>query len=249
MVGPALGPWAEYEADPDADDVLICPPTRFLLPPLEVREVWKARRSANSLVEDIAATISQRINTPLELLHAPRLIDTMMLVGVYMHQYHTEPKLLRVGDDNLCAISLGKEDEEFADTLRLAVALTSLVAILQALRLRIIVIYLAESEFDPSELLMHSHAVREAGELGGNTGHSQLRHTTMGMPPTANVITGARADDEDELELNHEESDNTMDVDTAHRGAAGLAYHVWLTFSATLAPALSSAAHIPRGHN
>eukprot|EP00873_Tetraselmis_striata_P042004 jgi/Tetstr1/462268/TSEL_007286.t1 len=48
-----------------------------------------------------------------------------------MQQYHTEPTLLRVRDDNLCAISLGKEDEEFVDTLCLAVALTSHVALLR----------------------------------------------------------------------------------------------------------------------
>eukprot|EP00873_Tetraselmis_striata_P012767 jgi/Tetstr1/433031/TSEL_022368.t1 len=70
-------------------------------------------------------------------------------------QHHTEPTLLRMGDDNLCAISLGKEDEEFADTLRPAVALTSHVALLRAVRLRTIVIYLTESEFDRSELLVH----------------------------------------------------------------------------------------------
>eukprot|EP00873_Tetraselmis_striata_P034608 jgi/Tetstr1/454872/TSEL_041736.t1 len=40
--------WAEYEADPDADDAVICPPTRTLLALLEVRDVWKARRSADS---------------------------------------------------------------------------------------------------------------------------------------------------------------------------------------------------------
>eukprot|EP00873_Tetraselmis_striata_P007990 jgi/Tetstr1/428254/TSEL_018293.t1 len=55
----------------------------------------------------------------------------MMVVGVEMQQYHTEPKLLRVGDDNLCTISLGKEDEEFADTLRMAKALTSPVALMR----------------------------------------------------------------------------------------------------------------------
>eukprot|EP00873_Tetraselmis_striata_P016067 jgi/Tetstr1/436331/TSEL_025169.t1 len=42
--------WAEYEADTDADDaVIICPPTRTLVALLEVREVWKARRSADSV--------------------------------------------------------------------------------------------------------------------------------------------------------------------------------------------------------
>eukprot|EP00873_Tetraselmis_striata_P022346 jgi/Tetstr1/442610/TSEL_030706.t1 len=63
-----------------------------------------------------------------------------------MQQHHTDPTLLRVGVDNLCAMSLGKEDEEFADTLRLAVALTSLVALLRTVRLRTIVIYLTESK-------------------------------------------------------------------------------------------------------
>eukprot|EP00873_Tetraselmis_striata_P042811 jgi/Tetstr1/463075/TSEL_008010.t1 len=219
--------WAEYEADPGADDAVICPPTRTILALLEVREVWKARQSADSvrlellgpdaarllhdvcrdavlalpfgdqtqgravvqvtvehseeredppttshqevlppalskqffrcaltviaictgplanlelptveqLAEATAATISQRINTRLELQHAQWLTDTMMAASVEKQQYLTEPKLLRVGDDNLCAISLGKEDEEFADTLRLAVALTSPVALLRAVRL------------------------------------------------------------------------------------------------------------------
>eukprot|EP00873_Tetraselmis_striata_P020309 jgi/Tetstr1/440573/TSEL_028894.t1 len=107
---------AEYEADTDADDAVICPPGRTLLALLEVREVWKARRSADS-------------------------------------------------------------HEEFADTLRLAAALASPIApLMRAVRLRTIVIYLTESDFDPSELLVHpfSQTAREAGELGGNTGHNQL---------------------------------------------------------------------------
>eukprot|EP00873_Tetraselmis_striata_P005771 jgi/Tetstr1/426035/TSEL_016381.t1 len=189
--------WAEYEADPDADDAVICPSTRTMLVLLEVREVSKARRSADSLrlelldpeaarllqdvfcdavlalpfgdqtesqavihvtvehvnleptveqlAKAIAATISQRINTTPELQHAQWLTDTMTIAGVDMHQYHTEPKLLRVGNGNLCAISLGKEDEEFADTLRMAVALTSPVALLRAVHLRTIVTYLTES--------------------------------------------------------------------------------------------------------
>eukprot|EP00873_Tetraselmis_striata_P008287 jgi/Tetstr1/428551/TSEL_018545.t1 len=128
------------------------------------------------LAEAIAATISQRINTPPELQHVQWLTDTMIVPGVEMYHHHTEPTLMRVGGDNICAISLGQEDEEFADTLRLAVVLTSTVALLRAIRLRTIVIYLTESEFDPSELLIHpfSQAIREAGELGGNTGHNQI---------------------------------------------------------------------------
>eukprot|EP00873_Tetraselmis_striata_P004899 jgi/Tetstr1/425163/TSEL_015624.t1 len=243
--------WAEYEADTDADDAVICPPTRTLLALLEVREVWKARRSTDSvrlelldpdaarllhdvcrdavlalpfgdqsygraviqatvedseesedtpttphpgvlppalskqffrcaltaraicigppanlelptveqLAEAIAATISQRINTPQGLHHAQWLTDTMTTDGVEMQHHHTEPTLLRVGDDNLCAISLGKEDEEFADTLRLAVALTSPVALLRA------------------------------------------------------------TDDEEELELKYEDNDSTMEVNVAQRAA------------------------------
>eukprot|EP00873_Tetraselmis_striata_P034738 jgi/Tetstr1/455002/TSEL_041860.t1 len=104
----------------------------------EVREVWKARRSADfldpeaarllqdffqcamtakaictgplanlelptveQLPEAIATTTSQRINTPPEVQHAQWLTDTMMAASVEMPQYHTEPELLRVGDDNL----------------------------------------------------------------------------------------------------------------------------------------------------
>eukprot|EP00873_Tetraselmis_striata_P002723 jgi/Tetstr1/422987/TSEL_013764.t1 len=215
--------WAEYEADTDADDAVICPPTHTLLALLEVREVWNARRSADSvrlelldpeaarllldvcrdaelalpfgdqsqgrtviqffrcaltakaictgplvnlelptveyLAEAIAATISQRINTPPELQHAQWLMDTMTAARVEMYHHHTEPKLLRVGDDNLCAISLGQEDED-------------------------------GSEFDPSELLIHpfSQTIRVAGELGGNTGHNQIRRSTLGLPPTDRLV-------------------------------------------------------------
>eukprot|EP00873_Tetraselmis_striata_P038220 jgi/Tetstr1/458484/TSEL_044890.t1 len=312
--------WAEYEADTDADDAVICPPTRTLLALMEIREVWKARRSADSvrlelldpeaarifqeffrcaltakaicigplanlelptveqLAEAIAATISQYTNTPPELQHAQGLTDTMTTAGVEMHHHHTEPTLMRVGDDNLCAISLGQEDEEFADTMRLAVALTSPVALLRAIRLRTIVIYLTESKFDPSELLIHpfSQTIREAGELGGNTGHNQIRCATIGLQqwrktvtttcgkikaeptpaptatsndqpcrhiaspttsrpeptatsndpsspdhtPTATAMPGAQADDEEELELNYEENDSAMEVDTAQCAAA-----------------------------
>eukprot|EP00873_Tetraselmis_striata_P002184 jgi/Tetstr1/422448/TSEL_013286.t1 len=198
--------WAEYEADPDADDVALRPPTRILLALLDVREGWnKARRSADSvrlelldldaarllhddacrdvvpnlelptveqLAKAFAATISQRINIPPELQYAQWLTGTMMAAGVEMQQYHTEPKLLRLGDDNLCAISLGKEAEEFADTLRLVVALSSLVALLRAvLPLRTIVIYLTESELNPSEQLIHpfSQTRREEQALHEDT--------------------------------------------------------------------------------
>eukprot|EP00873_Tetraselmis_striata_P007260 jgi/Tetstr1/427524/TSEL_017650.t1 len=112
----------------------------------------------------------------------------MMAAGVEMQQHHTEPTLLRVREDNLCTISPGKEDEEFADTLRLAAALTSPVALLRAVRFIAIVIYLTESEFDSSELLVHPFS--------------------------------QTAEDKDELELNNEENDSTMDVDTAQHGAA-----------------------------
>eukprot|EP00873_Tetraselmis_striata_P014856 jgi/Tetstr1/435120/TSEL_024088.t1 len=107
----------------------------------------------------------------------------MTAAGVEMHHHHTEQTLLRVGDDNLRAISLGKEDEELADTLRQAVALTSHVALLRAIRLRTIVMYLTESEFDPSELLIHpfSQTIREAVELGGNTGHNKIRRAAIGL--------------------------------------------------------------------
>eukprot|EP00873_Tetraselmis_striata_P012002 jgi/Tetstr1/432266/TSEL_002300.t1 len=140
--------------------------------------------AVEQLAEAIAATISQGAyqHTP-GLQHAQWLTDTMMAIGVEMQQHHTEPTLLRVGDDNLRAISPGKEDEEFADTLRMAVALTSDVALLRAVRLITIVIYLTESKFDPTELFVHpfSRTVREAGELGGNTGHNELRRTAMGL--------------------------------------------------------------------
>eukprot|EP00873_Tetraselmis_striata_P009237 jgi/Tetstr1/429501/TSEL_019406.t1 len=139
--------------------------------------------TVEQLAEAIAATISHRTNTAPELQHAQWLTDTMIVAGVEMHLHHTETTLLRVGDDNLCAISLGKEDEEFVDTMRLAVALSSHVALLRAIRLRTIVIYLTESEFDPSEMFIHpfSQTIREAGELRGNIGHNQIRHAAIGM--------------------------------------------------------------------
>eukprot|EP00873_Tetraselmis_striata_P019529 jgi/Tetstr1/439793/TSEL_028206.t1 len=108
----------------------------------------------------------------------------MTIAGIEMYPHHIEPTLLLVGDDNLCAISLGQEDEEFADTMRLAAALTSPVALCgRYASAPCIVIYLTESEFDPSEVLIHpfSQTIREAGELGGNTGHSQIRRTAIGL--------------------------------------------------------------------
>eukprot|EP00873_Tetraselmis_striata_P018240 jgi/Tetstr1/438504/TSEL_027059.t1 len=202
--------------------------------------------TVEQLAEAIAATISQRINTPLELQHAQWLTDTMTAAGVEIYHHHTEPRLLlRVGDDNLCAISLGKEDEELADTLRLAVALTSHVALLRPIRLRTIVIYLTESEIDPTELLIHpfSQRIREAEKLGGNTGHNQIRLAAIGVRKKARKTapaslalraTGrpiytltpqltarhhniiAHADEEGELELNYEGNDSAMEADTAH---------------------------------
>eukprot|EP00873_Tetraselmis_striata_P003450 jgi/Tetstr1/423714/TSEL_014347.t1 len=193
----------------------------------------------------------------------------MTAAGVEMYHHHTESTLLRVGDDNLCAISLGQEDEEFADTVRLAMALTSHVALLRAIRLRTIVIYLTESEFDPSELLIHPfrQTIREAGELGGNAGHNQNRRwhpqhrqnrivaqdsvdsvredqgraspgtnreapcrhiacpttsmpnpdATSSDPRSPNRTPGGRRG---ELELDYEENDTAMEVDTTQGAAA-----------------------------
>eukprot|EP00873_Tetraselmis_striata_P038582 jgi/Tetstr1/458846/TSEL_004355.t1 len=78
--------WAEYEANTDADDAIICPPTRTLLALLEIRGFFRCALTARAicagpladlelptveqLAEAIAATIRQRTNTPLELQHA-----------------------------------------------------------------------------------------------------------------------------------------------------------------------------------
>eukprot|EP00873_Tetraselmis_striata_P014546 jgi/Tetstr1/434810/TSEL_023860.t1 len=208
--------WVEYEANTDADNAIICPPTRTLLalmedvcrdavlalpfgdqsqgrvviqvtvehnedredqptaplpgvlPPALSKQFFRCALTAiaicitgplanlelptvEQLAEAIATTISQRTSTPPELQHAQWLTDTMTAAGVEMYLHHTEPTLLRVGDDNLCAISLGKEDEK--------------------------------SEFDPSELLIHpfSQMIREAGELGSNTGHNHIRRAAIGL--------------------------------------------------------------------
>eukprot|EP00873_Tetraselmis_striata_P040445 jgi/Tetstr1/460709/TSEL_005896.t1 len=106
----------------------------------------EGRLSAYDQPQTVEAAVDQPAATPADSL-------------ARADKYHTEPKLLRVGDDNLCAISPGKEDEaEFADTLRLAVALTSPIALLRAARPRTIVIYLStECDFDHSELLIHPY--------------------------------------------------------------------------------------------
>eukprot|EP00873_Tetraselmis_striata_P022228 jgi/Tetstr1/442492/TSEL_030592.t1 len=169
----------------------------------------------------------------------------MAAAGVEMYLHHTEPTLLRVGDDN-------------------------------------------PSEFDPSELLTHpfSQTIREAGELGSNTGHNQIRRAAIGLrkkarktapaslalratgssiytltlqltahhhsiiggtrstdrtdqwrktvstsvssnpdrtpaiAPAATAMPVAQADDEEELELNYEENDIAMEVDTTQDEAA-----------------------------
>eukprot|EP00873_Tetraselmis_striata_P041795 jgi/Tetstr1/462059/TSEL_007129.t1 len=82
--------WAEYDANTDADDAVRCPPTRTLLTLMELREFFRCALTVKAictgplanlklptveqLAEAIAATISQRINTPLELQHAQWLI-------------------------------------------------------------------------------------------------------------------------------------------------------------------------------
>eukprot|EP00873_Tetraselmis_striata_P041429 jgi/Tetstr1/461693/TSEL_006793.t1 len=180
--------------------------------------------TVEQLAETIATTISKRTNTPPELQHAQWLTDTMTAAGVEMYLHHSEPTLLRVGDDNLCAISLGKEDKD--------------------------------------------QTIREAGELGDNTGHNQIRRATIGLrkkarktdpaalalratgrpiytltlqltahhhniiggtrstdrtdqwrktvstastAPVATAIPEAWADDQEELELNYEKNDSAME--------------------------------------
>eukprot|EP00873_Tetraselmis_striata_P005326 jgi/Tetstr1/425590/TSEL_016011.t1 len=157
--------WAEYEANTDADDAVICPSTRILLALLEFREdvcrdavlalPFGDQSQGRAVIHVTVEHSEDREDQPTTPLLG-WLTDTITAAGVEMYLHHTEPTLLRVGDDNLCAISLGKEDGEVADTsMRMAVALTSHVALLRAMRLRTIVIYLTESEFDPSELIIH----------------------------------------------------------------------------------------------
>eukprot|EP00873_Tetraselmis_striata_P033514 jgi/Tetstr1/453778/TSEL_040730.t1 len=158
--------WAEYEADTDADDAVICTPTRTLLALLEVCET----------------------------------------------------------------------NEEFADTLRLAVALTSAVALLRTIRLRTIVIYLTESEPVAQD---NVNSVREdyGRASSGTNQEAPCRHiaspTTRIPEPTATssdpsspdhtptsaatAMPVAQADDEEELELNYEDNDGAMEVDTDQR--------------------------------
>eukprot|EP00873_Tetraselmis_striata_P041182 jgi/Tetstr1/461446/TSEL_006555.t1 len=75
--------------------------------------------TVEQLAKAIPATINQRINTTPELQHAQWLTDTMMADGVEMQQNHTETKLLRRGDDNLCAISSAKRTRIQSLTLQL----------------------------------------------------------------------------------------------------------------------------------
>eukprot|EP00873_Tetraselmis_striata_P014280 jgi/Tetstr1/434544/TSEL_023635.t1 len=119
----------------------------------------------------------------------------------------------------MCAISLGKEDEEFADTLRLAMALTSSVALLRAIRLRTIVIYLIASEFDPSELLIHPF--RRSG--------------------TRENWEATRADDEEDLELNYEENDSAMEADTTQGEATETPYGLPVVGEEALVSAVTEA--------
>eukprot|EP00873_Tetraselmis_striata_P006424 jgi/Tetstr1/426688/TSEL_016958.t1 len=235
------------------------------------------------LAEAIAATISQRINTPPKMHHTQGLTDTMTAVGVEMYHHHTEPTLLRVGDDNLCTISLGQEDERGS-----------------------------EFDPSELLIRPFSQTIREAGEPGGNTGQNQIRraaiclrkkarktaptslalraagrplytltlqltahhHSVIGgtrgtditeqwrktvstapkptatssdpnnpnhtLAPAATAMPGAQADDEEELELDYEENDSAMEVDTAQRAAAETPDSEWETDDDAAHPSGSS---------
>eukprot|EP00873_Tetraselmis_striata_P014735 jgi/Tetstr1/434999/TSEL_002598.t1 len=120
--------------------------------------------TVEQLAEAIAATISQRINTPPELQHAQWLTDTMTAAGVEMYHHHTEPILLRVGDSNLSS--------------------------------------------------------------------------------AATAMPGAHADDEEELELNYEENDSAMEVDTtkgaSHASVTRGSDNEWETYDDAAHPSSTS---------
>eukprot|EP00873_Tetraselmis_striata_P042561 jgi/Tetstr1/462825/TSEL_007775.t1 len=222
--------------------------------------------TVEQLAEAIEAIISQRINTPpAELQHAQWLTDTMMAAGVEMQQHHTEPTLLRVGDDNLCAISLGKEDEEFADTLHLAVALTSLVALLYTLTL---------------QLTAHHHST-----IGGTRGTDRTEQWRKTVPTACGEIKAAPTEPSTSAEQQRntppeqpirplhlqpqpqrqppqpecmrmtrqcfkdydEENDSTIDMWTPP--SAGQRRHqIWLTLPSTLPNAQPCNAHSEKAH-
>eukprot|EP00873_Tetraselmis_striata_P042717 jgi/Tetstr1/462981/TSEL_000097.t1 len=124
--------WAEYKAEPDADDAVIYRPTRTLLALLKIREgvlpPTLSKQFFRCALTAIAICTGPLAN--LELPMVNRLAEAI-------------------------AATISQEDEEFADTLRMAVALTSPVALLRAICLRTIVIYLTESEFDPPEVVFY----------------------------------------------------------------------------------------------
>eukprot|EP00873_Tetraselmis_striata_P011078 jgi/Tetstr1/431342/TSEL_021033.t1 len=183
--------WAEYEANIDADNAVICPPTRTLLALLEVREL----PTVEQLAEAVAATISQRINTAPELQHAQWLTDTMTAASVEMHvpPPHRADTVAHGRRQTYAPSPSAKKTRNSRTPCAWQWPSPSLVALLRAIRLRTIVIYLTESEFDPSELLIHpfSQTIREAGELGGNTGHNQIRCATIGLRKKARKIAPA----------------------------------------------------------
>eukprot|EP00873_Tetraselmis_striata_P026738 jgi/Tetstr1/447002/TSEL_034460.t1 len=175
--------------------------------------------TVEQLAETIATTISKRTNTPPELQHAQWLTDTMTAAGVEMYLHHSEPTLLRVGDDNLCAISLGKEDKD--QTIREAGELGDTTGHNQIRRATIGMRKKARKTAPAAlalratgrpiytltlQLTAHHHNI--IGGTRSTDRTDQWRKTvSTAHSPVATAIPEAWADDEEELELNYEKNE------------------------------------------
>eukprot|EP00873_Tetraselmis_striata_P016979 jgi/Tetstr1/437243/TSEL_025973.t1 len=165
------------------------------------------------LGEAIAATISQRINTPPELHHAQWLKDTItmsefdpseLLIHPFSQTIREAGELGgNTGHNHIrrAAICMHKKARKTAPT---SLALRAAGRAVYTLTLH---------------LTAHHHSI-----IGGTRGTDRTEQwrKTVTTAPTASAATampGAHADDEEELELNYEENDNAMEVDTAQRAA------------------------------
>lgn len=119
-----------------------------------------ALRDVTMLADAIAASLSQRINgRPRSQTQSGRHA-TFRRQAPDKAPTTRKPRMYPVGagQAQLSSMTLGKEDDVFADTLRLALSLNSPFALLCSLRLRTVTLYMTPAPDDSSTLEAHRSA-------------------------------------------------------------------------------------------
>eukprot|EP00873_Tetraselmis_striata_P027634 jgi/Tetstr1/447898/TSEL_035206.t1 len=231
--------WAEYEANTDADDAVICPPTRIMLTLLEIRESRYCGRYASTYT--IVSYLTESQFDPSELLIHPfsqTIREAGELRGNAGHNQirraaiGLRKKARKTAPASLALRATGRPI--YTLTLQLTAHHHSIIGGTRSTdrtyqwRKTVVSTACGKIKAAPAPALtVRRHAERHIASP--TTGRPNPTATssdpsnpnrTPAIAQAAIAMPVAQADDEEELELNYEENDSAMEVDTTQGEAA-----------------------------